>query len=93
MGQGDDTVLEWTSTTSAGAFTQARFEFHLGMLVAIRARATQGGRRENVHATAKTVTAWSVNSSGTYDVAVLSRDCPTHHDEAESLAARASANR
>jgi hypothetical protein len=93
MGQGDDTVLEWTSTSGAGAFTHARFEFHLGMLVAIRARATQGGARESVRATAKTVTAWSAGSSGTYDVTVLSRDCPTHHDEAETLASQSRANR
>jgi hypothetical protein len=62
------------------------------MLVAIRAHLSAApADPEQVAATAKTVTLRSRSpgpESGT-DVTVLSRDCPTHHDEAESLAARA----
>ncbi len=89
LGQGDDTVLEWTASRGDSAVVEARFEFHLGMLVAIRARLNQNGLRDEIRTTPKTVTAWSQASGGGVDVRVLSRDCPTHHDEAEALASRA----
>ena len=37
LGASDDTVLEWTAVGEMSRATQARFEFHLGMLVAVRA--------------------------------------------------------
>jgi hypothetical protein len=105
LGAGDDTVLEWTAEAGAKAATSAlppsgapqavsnaRFEFHLAMLVAIRAHLTAPPPdADQASATAKTVTLRSRSpaSEGGTDVTVLARDCPTHHDEAESLAARA----
>jgi hypothetical protein len=89
-GATDDTVLEWTATGASTRATHARFEFHLGMLVAVRAHlrapAPPAGR---VAATPKTVTGWSASpSEGGTELTMLARDCPTHHDEAELLAAK-----
>jgi hypothetical protein len=79
---GDDTVLDWSS--GSGAYDRARFEFHLGMLVAVRAH-TRTASDERVDVTAKTVTARRPAPEGGTDLTVLARDCPTHHDEAELL--------
>jgi hypothetical protein len=89
VGAGDDTVLEWTSREPASRVEHARFEFHLGMLVAVRARLREGGGAERVEVTPKTVTMRRPVSPKESDVTVLARDCPTHKDEADSLASRA----
>ncbi len=89
LGTGDDTVLEWTARDAKSPVSQARFEFHLGMLVAIRARMNETVSREDVSATPKTVTAKTPAQEGGATVTVLARDCPTHKDEAEALASRA----
>ena len=89
LGTGDDTVLEWTSRDAKSPVAQARFEFHLGMLVAIRARTTETSRREEVSSTPKTVTVKAPAREGGSSITVLARDCPTHKDEAESFAAKA----
>ena len=88
LGAGDDTVLEWTAKDGNAAVKDARFEFHLGMLVAIRAHLAAQGSKENVTSTPKTVTLRGPGEGGTI-VTVLARDCPTHKDEADALAARA----
>lgn len=93
-GATDDTTLEWSATSEAGRVGHARFEFHLGMLVAVRAHlrgATGPGGSADVSATPKTVTARVAGGApkGGTDVTILARDCPTHHDEAELLAAKA----
>lgn len=85
VGVGDDTVLEWNGSDEKGAFANARFEFHLGMLVAIRARSREPVTKQIVTTTPKTVTVRSPAPEGGTSVAVLARDCPTHKDEAESL--------
>ncbi len=85
----DDTVIEWTSTAEKSKATDARFEFHLGMLVAVREHLREGSSAEHVASTPKTVTLRTPQGGGT-EVTLLARDCPTHHEEAESLAARAS---
>ncbi len=82
----DDTVLDWSSPTSR--FDRAHFEFHLGMLVAVRAHERAPSTGETIQATTKTVTLRRPSEGGT-EITVLARDCPTHHDEAESLARRA----
>jgi hypothetical protein len=41
-----------------------------------------------VDLTPKTVTVRSPEAGGT-EVTILARDCPTHHEEAEALAAKA----
>ena len=90
-GASDDTVLEWTATPTGGGksrATQARFEFHLGMLVAVRAHLREPLSSPRIDVTPKTVTVRNPAAGGT-DVIILARDCPTHHDEAEALAAKA----
>lgn len=89
VGSGDDTVLEWTAREPSSRFQTARFEFHLGMLVAVRARVREGSASERIEATPKTVTVRRPASPSESDVTLLARDCPTHKDEAESLASRA----
>jgi hypothetical protein len=89
MGSADDTYLEWTSQDPASRVPSARFEFHLGMLVAVRARLTDGPPSERVDKTARTVTLRKPAPEGGTSVTVLARDCPTHKDEADALVARA----
>ncbi len=89
LGAGDDTVLEWTAKDPRSTIAQARFEFHLGMLVAIRARTNEGRAGESITSTARTVTELAPSSEGGTRVVVLARDCPTHREEAERLASKA----
>ena len=85
----DDTFLDWSSPSPTSRFDHARFEFHLGMLVAIRAHARDASSGERIDATAKTVTLRRPAAEGGTDVTVLARDCPTHKGEADALAHRA----
>lgn len=94
VGSGDDTVVEWTlrdekARSNPTAVIEARFEFHLGMLVAIRARSNETTSSEKIGLTPKTVTIRSPAREGGTMITVLARDCPTHKDEAESIAAKA----
>lgn len=84
----DDTVLEWSASGETTRATHARFEFHLGMLVAVRAHLREPATSERVDLTTKIVTVRTPGGGGT-EVTILARDCPTHHEEAESLAAKA----
>ncbi len=88
LGSGDDTVIEWTARDPRAPVAQARFEFHLGMLVAIRARMNEAAGREEISTTPRTVTIKAPAPEGGSSVTILARDCPTHKDEAESFAAR-----
>lgn len=88
---GEDTVLEWTAKDAAATkVPTARFEFHLGMLVAIRAHLNENVAAERIEATEKTVTVRSPAPAGGAgsEVVILARDCPTHKEEAESAASR-----
>ena len=90
VGASDDTVVEWTASNDHSRVSHARFEFHLGMLVAVRAHLRQPAVKQEprTDVTPKTVTVLAPATDGT-DVTMLARDCPTHRDEAESLAAKA----
>lgn len=88
LGSGDDTVLEWTARDTKSTMREARFEFHLGMLVAIRAKTNEKPAHEEVSTTPKTVTLKAPSREGGV-ITVLARDCPTHKDEADALAAKA----
>lgn len=90
-GASDDTVLEWSTSAPTSRATHARFEFHLGMLVAIRAHLREASvSRPTVDLSPKTVSLQSAGPPGAgTDVTILARDCPSHHDEAESLASKA----
>lgn len=88
---GDDTILEWVAAdTTSARITTAKFEFHLGMLMAIRAHLREPVAAEVIDLTAKTVSsrAPSGPSGPGSDLVVLARDCPTHRDEAEAVASR-----
>lgn len=80
----DDTAIEWVGKPGSRV-EKATFEFHLGMLVAVRETTKGGGGTERVSATPKTVTLTRAKGDET-EVTILSRDCPTHHAEAENLA-------
>jgi hypothetical protein len=87
-GATDDTVIEWSAVGVKTRASHARFEFHLGMLVAVRVHLRDPAPpRARIDTTPKTVTLWSpaTPSEGGTDVTILARDCPTHHDEAEAL--------
>jgi hypothetical protein len=88
VGAGDDTVLEWTGKDGGLGFARARFEFHLGMLVAVRARTTAPIDAEQVSLTPRTVTVRAPAEGGGTSLVVLARDCPTHKDEAEGWASK-----
>jgi hypothetical protein len=83
----DDTVLEWASSSPTSSALRAKFEFHRGMLVAVRANLREALLRSRLEVSPHTV-AVQVPSGGGTDVTILARDCPTHHSEAESIAAR-----
>lgn len=86
----DDTALEWKATDGSAKVKEARFEFHLGMLVAVRATTNEPAPSgEKITATPASVTVRRAAPLGGSEVAVLARDCPTHKDEAAALAAKA----
>lgn len=91
-GASDDTVLEWNASGEKARASYARFEFHLGMLVAVRAHLREPIGASRVDLTPKTVTVRAPEAGGT-EVTILARDCPTHHDEAEAFAAKAAVAR
>jgi len=84
----DDTAIEWRAKDAQASKTKtARFEFHLGMLVAVRATTNdQAPSGEQVTATPTTVSVRRPATGGGTEIEVLARDCPTHKDEAERLA-------
>lgn len=92
-GATDDTIVEWTAKSEKSRVTQARFEFHLGMLVAIRAHVRDATPAQRIDVTDRTVTVRTPgpDGSGGTDVMTLARDCPTHREEAEALAAKGTA--
>lgn len=88
----DDTAIEWTARNADEArVPHATFEFHLAMLVAVRAtvRDPSPPASDTITSTSHTVTLRKAAGPGLTDVTVLARDCPTHHDEAEKLVAKA----
>jgi hypothetical protein len=85
----DDAALEWHASKGP---EEARFEFHSGMLVAVRARVGSddpAAARAPVEASSMVVRSHGEADGGVVGVTILARDCPTHHDEAERLARRA----
>lgn len=87
-GATDDTALEWSADRESPGAIRARFEFHLGMLVAVRAHLREPPTSEHIEVTPKTVIVRTPSEGGT-ELVLLARDCPTHHAEAESLVRRA----
>ena len=81
-----DVVLAWTAAKGPG---EATFEFHNGMLVAVRALLEKGDPEaarppvEVSNAVART----REDAPGGAKITILARECPTHHAEAERIAA------
>jgi hypothetical protein len=85
----DDTAIEWKARDGSAKVKEARFEFHLGMLVAIRATTREPAPDgDRITATPTTVTLRRPAPEGGTSIAVLARDCPTHKDEAQGLVVR-----
>jgi hypothetical protein len=84
---GEEMILDYSP--EAGTVPKVRFEFHSGMLVAIRATVA---KQDPVASGSREITPGSVivrEPSGVEVALVwLSRDCPTHKDEAERLVRR-----
>ncbi len=81
LGKDDDTILDWSASSGAATLEHASFEFHNGMLVALRAMMRSKEPR------AIATTPRTVMLRDGVNLTLLARDCPTHHEEAESLAA------
>jgi hypothetical protein len=82
-----DVVLAWAAAKGPAA---ARFELHNGMLVAVRAVVDVGdpdAKRPPAEAS-RAVVRTREDEEGHVRVTILARDCPTHHAEAERLAAQ-----
>jgi hypothetical protein len=87
----DDTAIEWKATDGSAKIREARFEFHLGMLVAVRATSNEPpppGEKISTTPASVTVRRAAPSAGGVTETAILARDCPTHKDEAASLVAR-----
>ena len=87
--QGADPRLDWTPAVAPRPVASARFEFHSGMLVAIRAKVDPRSPAGQGPRISYTPTIVSARDPGADAVAltVLSRDCPTHKEEATRLVA------
>lgn len=85
-----DTAVEWHATNGTAKVVEARFEFHNGMLVAVRAKSNEPPPSgEKITTTPGSVTVRRSAPTGGTEIAVLARDCPTHKEEAAALAAKA----
>ena len=83
---GSDTALVWEAPGSE----PARFEFHDGQLVAVRlvvSADSPDALGPVVATTAGSVLSREARPGGEVAALLLSRTCPTHHDEAELLVA------
>ncbi len=80
-------VLRWKPTTDArGGPLAAQFEFHMGLLMAIRADLTPGDVAANGPAfelSESTVVVREATPAGPVHLTVIARSCPTHAKEAE----------
>ena len=79
--------IEWTAT-SASAVRSATFEFHEGLLVAVRAvvdRSDALTRETGLTVTSGTVRRVTSRPDAAFDVLLLSRACPAHAAEVRSL--------
>lgn len=88
---GEDVALVADAPIEPGVAPGARFEFHDGQLVAVRARLSDGhadATGDRLEVTPGTVLARTA-SAASVDAVLLARTCPTHRGEAERLASGA----
>lgn len=81
-----DVVLAWAAVKGG---QRTELELHNGMLVAVRATIAKGdpeGQGAPVEVSRAVVRTRAVDGD-LVKVLILARDCPTHHEEAEKLAA------
>lgn len=82
-------AIDWVSTSPAATTIQrATFEFHEGLLVAVRAEVDRNDPLASfvgTTATAGTVRRVSSRSDTTFDVLLIARACPTHAAEVRNL--------
>lgn len=85
----DDMVLRWKPATDArGGPLGAQFEFHMGILMAIRADLALGDAAANgppFELSESTVVVREPTPAGPVHLTVIARSCPTHAKEAERL--------
>lgn len=80
-------ALDWQSA-GAGSLHRATFEFHEGLLVAVRAEVDRGDLLARVVGTTVTpgiVRRVSRRADGAFDVLILARTCPEHASEVRRL--------
>jgi len=82
-----DEVLAWKAAKGP---EQAKFEFHSGMLVAVRAVVSandEAASRPELETSSAVVRVRAQGDEGTVKVTILARDCPTHAAEAARVVA------
>ncbi len=87
---GDELILDWApSHAGEGTVESARFEFHAGMLVLVRA--TLSRRDPEAAGTALLATKTAIvgrvarTPAESVSYTLLARDCPTHREEQKQL--------
>jgi hypothetical protein len=81
-------VLRWAPGAQASDLRAATFEFHQGMLVAVRlrlARSAPEASGASLEITRASLLARATTSDGEVELTLLSRSCPTHADEVKRL--------
>lgn len=80
--------LGWSGAASE-IFTEAVFEFHEGILVAIRAKhgADYSAKVQRLDVTPYAVRSISVGADANVETLLLARGCPTHESEVQDLLA------
>lgn len=79
------TVLTWAASPTAAP--AARFEFHNGMLVAVRAELAATDPLTKSEPVSVSAAAVASRTASTYTL--IAKDCPVHRAEVESILARA----
>ncbi len=94
-GTGEDGTYTLELESAAGTVRSARFEFHEGVLVAVRAeldpRDPSAGRT-GLSLSDSTVRKTSAGANGGLELTLIARDCPTHADEVRTLISSDSPN-
>ena len=84
---GDELILDWAPAHAGeGTVESARFEFHAGMLVAVRAKLAQRDPEAAGVALLATKTAVVARARAEgVSYTLIARDCPTHREEEKRL--------
>jgi hypothetical protein len=86
--QASSDELSWTPSDGVQTVREVHFEFHMGSLVAVRARLSprdESARGGPLQTTAATLVARTPRSDGDVDLFLVARDCPTHAAEVARL--------